>query len=122
MRAGNGKLGVKARKAIERAHLQNQVLVSAISFWEVAMLDAANRVNIKMGVSRWRQRILEDGVREVAMDGEIGIRASELLSSHPDPADRMIVATAQQASARLCTADGALLRMKLPVSTIDATR
>lgn len=121
LRAGDRKLGAKARRAIEKAHARNEILVSAISFWEAAMLNDIGRIKLNMGASSWRQRILDDGVIEIPVTGDIGIRATEILQSHADPADRMIVATAQSARASLCTADVPLLGMTLPVKTIDAT-
>ena len=121
LRAGDNRLGAKARRAVEKAHEQGEILVSAISFWEAAMLNDMGRIKLNMGPASWRQRILDDGVIEIPITGDIGIRATELLPSHPDPADRMIVATAQGVQATLCTADGPLLGMKLPVKMIDAT-
>src|SRR5688572_6237634 len=121
LRAGDKKLGAKARRAIERAHRDGEVFVSAITFWEAAMLNELGRLKLSMGPASWRQGILDDGVGEIAITGDIGIRATEILSSHPDPADRMIVATAQKAQAVLYTADGPLLRMKLPIKTADAS-
>ena len=121
LRAGDRKLGAKTRRAIEKAHGRNEILVSAISFWEAATLNDMGRIKLHMGASSWRQRVLDDGVKEIPLTGDIGIRATEILQSHADPADRMIVATAQSMRASLCTADGPLLEMKLPVKTIDAT-
>ncbi|MEN8719109.1 MAG: type II toxin-antitoxin system VapC family toxin, partial [Oceanococcaceae bacterium] len=111
LRAGDKRLGVQARRAIEEAHANGDLAVSAISFWEVAMLMDLRRIKLRMGPSTWRQRILDDGVTEIPVTGDIGIRATELLPSHADPADRMSVATAQSAQAALCTADGPVLGM-----------
>lgn len=121
LRAGDRRLGAKARKAVEKAHARGEIVVSAISFWEAAMLNDVGRIRLNTGPSTWRQRILDDGVTEIPITGDIGMRATELLRSHADTADRMIVATAQSARAILCTADGPLLAMKLPIETIDAT-
>lgn len=84
------------------------------------MLNGSGRIKLAMGPSAWRQRILDDGVGEVPLTGDIGIRATELLPFPPDPADRIIVATAQSVRATLCTADGVLLGMNLPIKTLDA--
>lgn len=121
LRSGDRKLGAKARRAIEKAHAQGEILVSAISFWEAAMLNDMGRLKLNIGPAIWRQRILDDGVTEIPVTGSIGIRATELLQYHADPADRIIVATAQSCQASLCTADGQLLSMSLPIDTIDAS-
>jgi PIN domain nuclease of toxin-antitoxin system len=39
-------LGHKARQRIDRAMVRNQVHVSAISYWELAMLVAAKRLRL----------------------------------------------------------------------------
>ena len=51
---------------------------------------------------------MEQGLIEIPVDGEIGIRANALQDFHPDPADRIIVATALNGR-RLVTADERIL-------------
>ena len=48
---------------------------------------------------------------EIPVNGEIGIRANNLPNFHPDPADRIIVATALEGH-RLLTADELILRVE----------
>lgn len=121
LRAGDSKLGARARRAVEKVHQSGGLAVSAITFWEVGMLQNAGRLKLAMGLASWRRRILDDGVTEIPVTGAIGIRATEILPAHADPADRMIVASAVVAKATLCTADGPLLDREMPITTIDAT-
>ena len=72
------------------------------------MLNAKGRIKLAEDALTWRRRQLEQGMIEIAVDGEIGIRAASLEAFHSDPADRIIVATAL-AGHRLMTADSRIL-------------
>lgn len=110
---GDKQLGRRAVAAIDKALPDDQVFVSAISFWEVAMLVQRGRLQIDTTVAAFRTLALRHGIHEEPLDGEIGISAAELPDSHADPADRMLVATAILRGLKLITADGALLSWRL---------
>ena len=118
LRTGDARLGPRTRKAIARAENEGEVAASAISFWEVAMLKDKRRIELDESVSSWRRKLLDEGIVEIAINGDIGIRAVRLRDFHADPADRLIVATAL-AGHQLVTADlrilnwsGALNRLR----------
>ena len=121
LRLGDVRLGTGARIEIDRAWQAGQVGVSAISFWEVAMLKDKGRLRFPEDVALWRREQLEQGMVEIAVDGEIGIRAVGLADFHADPADRLIVATALQGH-RLVTADQRILDWLGEVGRLDAKR
>ena len=118
----NQRLGGKARKAIDAAYRESEVLVSAISFWEVATLARKGRVRLDMELEAWRTDFIEQGVIEVPVTGEIGIKAAGLDPFHGDPADRLLVATALQQALTLVTADERLLKCDQAISRLDASR
>ena len=84
------------------------------------MLHDKGRLTLLRDVASWRQALLDEGLVEVPMDGEIGIRAATLPGFHADPADRLIVATALEGH-RLVTADRRILDWPGHVSRLDAT-
>ena len=94
LRAGDARLGSSARAEIQRAWEADDLALSSISFWEMAMLREKGRINYPDDVGLWRREQLGQGLVEIPVDGEIGIRASGLPDFHADPADRIIVATA----------------------------
>jgi PIN domain nuclease of toxin-antitoxin system len=119
---GDKKLGRRAVASIDKALPDDEVFVSAISFWEVAMLVERRRLDLDMTVAAFRTLSLRHGIHEEALDGELGIGAAELPDSHADPADRMLVATAILRGLTLVTADDMLLNWKLRgFRTQDAT-
>lgn len=120
LRGGEARLGTRARREIDRAWQSGQVGVSAISFWEIAMLKERGRIEFLEDVGLWRRMQLEQGMIEIAVDGAIGIRASKLADFHADPADRLIVATALDGH-RLVTADERILGWAGRLSRLRAT-
>lgn len=119
LRTGSSALGARARNGIEFALREGELAVSAISFWEVAMLKSKNRINFPEDVSLWRSELLRDGLNEIPIDGDIAVRAIRLEGLPADPADRIIVATAQ-AGNRLVTADRRILIWNGPLIKVDA--
>ncbi len=107
--SADARLGTAARRAIDEAHRAGELAVSAISFWETAMLIEKGRLQLDIPAHVWRQDLLSAGLREVAVDGEIGITAATLSGFHGDPADRLITSTALVRGDRLLTADGKIL-------------
>lgn len=113
-------LGQKARALITKAWRTTEVGVSAISFWESAMLAQRERIRLPCAVSVWRADLLESGLTELPIDGRIALLACELENLHRDPADRFIAASALQHSATLITADEKLLEWQHPLARFDA--
>lgn len=102
------KLGTKARQAIQGAWKSGEVTVSAITFWECALLHANNRIRLPSPPQDWHIELLAAGLFELPLDGPIVILAAQLQGLHKDPADRFIVATAIRFKATLVTANARL--------------
>lgn len=119
---GSGRLGKKALQQIDKALAHDELAVSSVSFWEVAMLVVKGRIELHCEVGVWRKELLDKGVREIPLHGGIAIRAGELRDFHGDPADRMIVATVLETSASLATADERILSWLGLARKINATR
>ncbi len=105
---GTENLSGRARKAIERElKAGDEVIISSISAWEVAMLVQKGRLLLSMEVDRWLEEVSDiDGVRFYPVDNEVAVKSSTLPGKfHKDLADRMIVSTARKLAAPLITAD-----------------
>lgn len=120
--AGDIRLGKRAVASIDRALHGDELFVSAITFWELAMLVGKGRLELETSVSVFRTFATRQGIQEEPIDGVVGIEAAELPDSHGDPADRILVATALLRGLTLVTADEVLLGWKLKdFRTQDAT-
>ena len=102
-------LGPQTRELIENNWRSDVVAVSAISFWETALLADRGRVVVPVPAEAWRLDLLQAGLREIPVDGRIALLATRLEGLHRDPADRFIVATSLQLGATLVTADSEIL-------------
>ncbi|MCS6995926.1 MAG: type II toxin-antitoxin system VapC family toxin [Casimicrobiaceae bacterium] len=115
-------LGPAARAAVLAEWRAGRVAVSAITFWEVAMLVDRARLQLPHTPAAWRARWLAAGLTEIPLDGRIAVAATQLNDFHRDPADRFILATANDLAQPLLTADRQLLAWRGPGERLDATR
>lgn len=103
------RLSAKASAAIGKA---DRVGLSAIVFWETALLVRKGRFDLGMSVSEWTERIQNvPRVEALALTPEIAVLADSL-RMHADPADRFHVATAMLHRSALVTKDSSLRRLK----------
>lgn len=106
------KLGDQSRRQAEEASRNGGLMVSAISFWEIALLTAKNRLQTGTAPMELRTLLLESGVQERPLAGDIAIFSAAFDGLHADPADRFIAATAIVHDATLVTADENLLHWR----------
>jgi len=101
----------RVEPVVETAAERGEVLVSAISVWEIAQLDALRRLELALDVPTWIARALAfPGVRLRGLSPAIAIESTRLPGSpHRDPADRILIATARLSGAALVTCDARLL-------------
>ena len=105
------RLGPQARRLIEDAASKTALFVPAITPWEIAMLVEKGRLALGRDVGQWLEAALGlSGIRLSPLSVGISVDSVRLPGQfHPDPADRMIVATARALDATLLTADRAIL-------------
>lgn len=106
------RLGKKTEALIEKAQDKGLVYVSAVVFLEVGTLLRKGRIQMRMALSTWRKTLLQAGLNELPMTGDIALLAAGLQDFHPDPADRLHVATALSHGLTFLTADEAILGWK----------
>ncbi len=117
---GSERLGKQSLSLINQAFKLEKLFVSAISFWEVAMLVEKGRLDMQIDVNLWRQQLIANGLQEISLTGNTAIHSATLKDFHGDPADRMIVATAINLTATLCTADKKILTWNNDLLRLDA--
>jgi PIN domain nuclease of toxin-antitoxin system len=105
------KLSPRARRSINTSIRDGLVVASAISLFEISSLVRRGRLELRPDAERWQtaMRLLPE-LKIEPVSAEISWRAGALSAALPgDPADRIIVATAQSLGAKLVTADTKLL-------------
>lgn len=123
---GNERLGAEARLRIERQLADSDAMMSAITFWEIAMLVRRHRLSLTQSAEEWVDTFCERSRIKIAdVSKQIALKAGALGEEiHGDPIDRIIIATARHHGAPLLTADRAILAYGAAghVETIDAGR
>ncbi len=105
------RIGTKAERRIVAAAMKHELLVSAITPWEIALGVRHGRIRVAGDVLEWIEGALDALSCAVAsLEPAIAVDAVNLPAwDHADPSDRIIVATARRLGAALVTADGAIL-------------
>jgi len=108
------KIPTKTLLLIQKAQKNNEIYVSSISLWEIAMLEKKDRLKLNVHIETWIQKV-EDlpFITFVSVDNKIAISSVSLNENlHTDSADRIIIATALELGAKLITADKKILAYK----------
>ena len=101
------RLSPAARKGIAAAG--EFVYVSAISAWEIAWKHRCRKLKLKLAPETWWPLALQQhALQELPISAAIALRSAALPSLHRDPADRFLIATAQEHNLTLLTPDPAI--------------
>jgi PIN domain nuclease of toxin-antitoxin system len=107
--AGDSKLKPSDVKKIIKAQKEEALFLSAISIWEIAMLEQKNRIAFNQPLEQWMEEATE-GIKIIPINADIA-RESILLPNceHSDPADRFIIATARISNLAILSYDQKIL-------------
>jgi PIN domain nuclease of toxin-antitoxin system len=105
------RIGSQTQALLQRASANGDVCISAITPWEIAMLESKSRLNLDRDAEKWLATVLEEGgVSLIPLEPSIAFNSTRLPGSfHNDPSDRIIVATARYLNAQLITEDASIL-------------
>ena len=107
---GDKNLSKNSQELIEASRENGSVFISAISVWEVSMLEQKNRVILNKPCIDWIKNAMRYGIKLLELTPEIAIQSTQLPSyCAGDPADRIIIATARIESLLLLTCDERIL-------------
>ena len=83
----------------------NELFVSAVSAWEVAIKTRIGRLDGGPLLSAWNQTLNSMHANDLMIDSGDGAMAGQLDWEHKDPFDRMIVAQAARRNLTIATGD-----------------
>lgn len=106
-----GQVSDAAREAI--ADPTREVLVSAVSAWEIAIKTQLGRLDGEPLLSAWPDLMTAMTVTELAIDAVDAILAARLPWDHRDPFDRMLVAQAARRGLIIATRDAHIVAAAL---------
>lgn len=107
---GDKLLAPKSVAMINDAALNDSLYVSAMSVWELAMLESKNRISFQLPTLQWIEEALNNlPLQLIPLTPAISVESCSLTHFHGDPADRIIVATARVEKLILLTRDQKIL-------------
>lgn len=109
--SGSKQISPSSIKFIERANKTQNIFISSISCWEIAMLENKKRIVLEKPCLLWIKDSLKlTGIELINIFPEIAVESCNLPDDfHGDPADRIIVATSRVKSLMLVTRDKNIL-------------
>jgi PIN domain nuclease of toxin-antitoxin system len=110
------RLRVAGRTLIGDA--SNQIVVSVVSLWEVAIKFALGKADFRHSAADLRSGMRRAGWEELNLTGEHALAVSDLPDIHGDPFDRVLLAQAHCEGLSLVTADRMLWKYGNPVQRV----
>ena len=104
---GDETLSTKSRDLIKETMSTHFLLITAISVWEISMLELKRRIKLSMPIQSWIEKImLLPYVKLEPLSVDISLESCRLPGIfHTDLADRIIVATSRILDVPLMTRD-----------------
>lgn len=98
------RLSLETREAIEDG--ANEVLVSAVTAWEIAIKQSLGKLTLDRVAERWLPDVIKRlGFESLTVDFDAALRVRNLPFHHRDPFDRLIIAQAMHEGLTVVTRD-----------------
>ena len=107
---GDSNISKKMLDFLDDTSIQSRLFVSAISLWEISMLEKKQRIHLSCPARMWVEKALSHpSLALLPISPDIAYESCNLPGNfHGDPADRIIVASARCESMYLFTHDTAI--------------
>jgi len=95
---------------------QNDVLLSTVVVWEIAIKAALGKLPVQPHIRSWLPKYIQAlGYRVLPVDLSHAVALEDLPAHHRDPFDRLLIAQARVEQATLVSRDAILARYDVPV-------
>lgn len=109
--AGSKRLAPRILRELENP--ENELWLSPISLWELAMLFERGRVALDQELDAWVSNALQAfPLHEAPITHEVALETRRVKLPHRDPADHFLAATARVFELTLVTADRQLTKVR----------
>ena len=98
--------------------LENEVMFSAASLWEITIKRGLGRPNFRVDPRVLRRALLDNGYSELPITSEHVIHIEQLPPKHKDPFDRVLIAQAVVEGITLLTNDQKLVAYPGPIRKV----
>ena len=102
--AGDERLSLNARKAIENPDTINYISIA--SWWEIAIKCSLGKLRIDRALEDFMSERVDEGFRVLSIETQHLPALSTLPFHHRDPFDRLMICQAMAESMTICTGDG----------------
>ncbi len=105
-------LPVRVQNVFDEARRNDELCLSPISLWEIAMKASRGRLQIPAPIREWlKLSVRASGVWMADFDMQVAVECAELPPAfHGDPVDRILASTCRVQGLTLLTRDSALLK------------
>ena len=105
------RLSNKSVNQLQTWDEQGALFLSVMSVWELGLLDAKHRIHLGRPISEWIDTFFaRTHFQIIGLDIPIALDANQLPGSfHPDPIDRILIATTRHHELTLITEDKKIL-------------
>ena len=110
------RLSARARRQL--ANRKNELIFSAVSFWEISIKKSLGRDDFRVEPRVLRRALFDHGYVELTVTSEHAVNLDALPPLHKDPFDRLLIAQALVEGITLLTADAQLARYGGPVRKV----
>jgi len=110
------RLPAAARRLLD--DLQNELIFSSASLWEVAIKHGLGRGDFRVDTRLLRRGLLDNGYGELPITSEHAVALDSLPSIHKDPFDRILIAQSMVEGITLLTADPLVAQYPAPIRKV----
>lgn len=116
--AAEGSKRVPRNARALMADLENELLFSVASLWEITIKSGLNRADFQVDARVLRRGLIDNGYGELPILSEHVVAIDALPSIHKDPFDRLLIAQAKVEGIALLTDDVTVARYQGPVRLV----
>ncbi len=110
------RLPAAARRLLD--DLQNELIFSSASLWEVAIKHGLSRGDFRVDTRLLRRGLLDNGYGELPITSEHAVALDSLPSIHKDPFDRILIAQSMVEGITLLTTDPLVAQYPAPIRKV----